>query len=115
MKRIFIICSVRNMPTDYHSALLQYVISLEQDGHTVHYPARDTDQDATGLEICQQNAHAIDRADEVHIFYRPESQGTHFDMGVAFALHKTIKVIEAVPYEKGKSFARMLQEWETRC
>ena len=109
---IFIICTVRNATEEYVNKLNEYTKSLETEGHTVYLPHRDTNQSASGLNICNQNSLAISVSDEVHIFYNPDSQGTHFDMGVAFALWKRIKVIESVPYGEGKSFARMLREWE---
>lgn len=80
-------------------------------GHNVHLPHRDTDQTASGYNICIENGDAIFNADEVHIFYNPESQGTHFDMGVAFALKKNLLVVENVEYGPGKSYPRMIDEW----
>lgn len=111
MKHIFIICTVRNASDEYKLKLENYVKSLEDKGFIVHLPHRDTNQEATGLEICRENMHAIIKADEVHIFYNPDSQGTHFDMGVAFALGKKIIVVENVEYGPGKSYPRMLDEW----
>jgi nucleoside 2-deoxyribosyltransferase len=110
--RIFIICSVRGASDEYRLKLEEYADTLKAQGHEVHLPHRDTDQTATGFEICGQNAKAIFDADEVHIFYNPESQGTHFDMGVAFAHGKTINVVESEPVKPGKSFENMLKEWE---
>ena len=110
--KIFIICTVRNATPEYKTRLENYVKSLEEYGHTVHLPHRDTDQNAKGYNICKQNAAAIFAADEVHILYSSTSQGTHFDMGVAFALNKKIVVIEAEPMTEGKSFNRMLDEWQ---
>jgi hypothetical protein len=93
---------------------------LEDNGAEVHLPHRDTDQEQSGLEICMQNAMAINLSNEVHVFYNKDSQGTHFDMGVAFALAeiagKNIKIVPVdVTYDitKGKSFPRMLDEWMT--
>ena len=111
---IFIICSVRGMDDEYRLYLECYTKKLEELGHKVHLPHRDTDQKATGLVICKQNANAIFQSDEVHIFYNKTSQGTHFDMGVAFAMNKTIKVIDSEPLTEGKSFANMLLEWEDK-
>ena len=111
MKKVFIICSVRNATKDYQTKLEKYVIKLEKCGHIVHLPHRDTNQNAKGLDICKENAEAIFNADEVHIFYSKTSQGTHFDMGVAFALKKKIIVAENEPYGEGKSYPRMLDEW----
>jgi nucleoside 2-deoxyribosyltransferase len=113
MKKVFIICSVRCATMEYQNKLVKYTEALEAEGVEVHLPHRDTDQTATSFDICEQNKEAIRISDEVHIFYSPESQGTHFDMGVAFALNKPIKIVESVPYGEGKSYSRMLKEWES--
>lgn len=110
-KKIFIICSVRGMSEEYRQRLETHVATLERIGMDVHLPHRDTNQSATGYEICTQNANAIHNADEVHIFYRSESQGTHFDMGVAFAYGKPIVIVENETFGEGKSYPRMLTEW----
>ena len=112
MKKIFIICTVRGADEDYKRKLEDYVQKLEDEGNIVHLPHRDTNQENTGLGICVQNMNAIKIADEVHIFYNPESTGTHFDMGVAFACSKKLVVVENVTYGPGKSYPRMIDEWE---
>jgi nucleoside 2-deoxyribosyltransferase len=112
MKKVFIICSVRGTSDDYKVKLESYVAGLEAVGNKVHLPHRDTDQAATGLAICTQNMEAIRAADEVHIFYNKGSQGTHFDMGVAFASRKLIKIVENEPLTAGKSYQNMLVQWE---
>jgi nucleoside 2-deoxyribosyltransferase len=115
MKRmVFIICSVRNATEEYKTKLEEYVAELESLGYIVHLPHRDTNQNASGIDICSQNMNAIKISDEVHIFYSNESRGTHFDMGVAFALNKPIVVVENEPISEGKSFSRMLMEWEDK-
>jgi nucleoside 2-deoxyribosyltransferase len=111
VKRIFLICSVRGASEEVLRDQLRYVSDQEAAGNTVHYPPRDTNQAATGFDICWQNLEAIESADEVHVFYSPDSQGTHFDMGMAFALGKPVKIAHSVPYGPGKSYARMLDEW----
>ena len=111
---IFIICTVRKASEEYKLNLERYVDRLERFGNFVHLPHRDTDQSRTGIEICERNRLAILGADEVHIFYNSESQGTHFDMGVAFAYRKKIRIIENEIYAEGKSFARMLTEWSDK-
>lgn len=109
--KIFIICTVRNATAAYRSRLEEWVKSLEQKGYQVHLPHRDTDQSGKGYEINLTNMEAIKKADEVHIFYSPESQGTHFDMGVSFALGKKIRIVESVPIPEGKSYQGLLAEW----
>jgi len=110
MKKIFIICTVRSATEEYKKKLEDYVTNLEKT-YKVHLPHRDTDQSASGYNICAQNKKAILDADEVHVFYNPDSQGTHFDLGVAFAYEKKIKVVENIEYGPGKSYARMIDEW----
>jgi nucleoside 2-deoxyribosyltransferase len=110
--KVFIICSVRGASEEYKIKLENYVSKLEADGIEVHLPHRDTNQNARGYDICKQNANAIKEADEIHIFYSKESQGTHFDMGVSFALDKKIVIVENEIYGEGKSYPRMLDEWQ---
>lgn len=110
-KKIFIICTVRGASQEYKVKLENYVFEQEEQGVDVHLPHRDTNQNAKGYEICHENAVAIAEANEVHIFYNKESQGTHFDMGVAFALGKRLVIVENEEIGEGKSYPRMLQEW----
>jgi len=120
-EKVFLICPVRLATEETKKKLEEYVELLEGHGIKVHLPHRDTNQDNTGLGICTENMRAIQNADEVHIFYNAESQGIHFDMGVAFALRKPIKCVElpegdsdAYVNKPGKKeFPRMLVEWET--
>lgn len=111
-KKIFVICSVRGASDEYRDKLEHYVSQLEERGYKIHLPHRDTNQQARGFDICKQNMEAIKESDEVHIFYNHTSQGTHFDMGVAFALGKDIVIVENEEYGEGKSYPRMLHEWE---
>lgn len=110
--RIFVICSVRNATQEYRDKLEDYVLNLEEAGNEVHLPHRDTNQKQSGIDICRQNCSEIKDCDEVHIFYSKDSQGTHFDMGSAFAFKKKIKVVENESFGEGKSYPRMLTEWE---
>lgn len=110
--RVFIICSVRGMDAIYKSRLEKYAQSLEALGCIVYFPHRDTNQNESGLNICLQNRRAIKWADEVHIFYSGKSQGTHFDLGMAFMSRKKIKVVENEQYGEGKSYPRMIEEWQ---
>ena len=110
--KIYIICSVRGMNESYRKMLERYVQDLEDERHQVHLPHRDTNQNARGVDICKQNMEAIIWADEIHVFYNYKSQGTHFDLGMAFILNKKIVIVENEKYDKRKSFAKMLDEWE---
>lgn len=95
--RIFLISPVRNMTPEVQARVDAYVAGLEADGHVVHYPIRDTDQDDSsgGLRICQDNIRGIRNADAVHVWWDGESEGGKFDLGAAMALDKPIKLANA--------------------
>ena len=55
-----------------------------------YIPGRDTPQ-TTGEEILQANYEAMrDSADTVYVIWDGQSMGTLFDMGMAYAMGKTI-------------------------
>lgn len=112
--KVFIICAIRSTSQEYLDKLEKYVLNLEEKGVEVYAPHRDTNQNALGYEICKQNMQGIVGSDEVHIFYNSKSQGTHFDMGMAFALNKRIIIVENEELTEGKSFQRMLVEWSSK-
>ena len=114
--KIFVICTVRNATPDYLESLYKYVADLEAAGHEVHLPPRDTNQDDAetgGYRICKDNLSGIIWADEVHVSYNPASTGTHFDLGMSFALHKKIVLFESLSNEStiGKAFQNMIKYW----
>jgi nucleoside 2-deoxyribosyltransferase len=115
--KIFIICSVRIATPEYEKMLYEYVDILETDGHKVHLPVRDTEQkdETGGYIICEDNAAAIASADEIHISYNEKSLGTHFDLGVAFALDKKIHIFDQpeIDEKQSKSFLKMIRYWES--
>lgn len=125
-KKVFVICPVRIADSATRKKLEAYKKLLESQGYIVHLPHLDTDQKASGYEICMQNMKAILEADEIHIFFDSSSYGSHFDLGVAFLAcyrnkKKIIKVIEnpEVISKEGqlkfifvKSFSEMLYTWE---
>jgi len=112
--RIFVIGAVRNATPEFRAALEKHVAGLEAAGHKVHLPHRDTNQVALGSDICYENLMAIRDADEIHLFYTADSKGTHFDLGMAFALDKRLVVVKNVEYGPGKSFPRMVDEWAVK-
>lgn len=116
MKDIYLICPVRNATVEQKEKMTDYIKSLEERGFSVFYPERDNQYeyiDDIGYTICKENLKAIKEAKEVHIFWDKTSQGTLFDLGIAFALDKPLTIvnvgdIEITPY---KSFANMIFKW----
>ena len=112
--KIYLVCPVRKASPEYSLAAQNYVAELESLGYQVYWPARDTDQiDPTGLRICNDNRRAIEAADEIHVIWDGQSQGSIFDLGIAFAMRKkVVPVIGAFPAKtEGKSIENMVYDW----
>lgn len=87
MAKIFFISPVRQATPEIVAECEQYVIQKRNEGHQVHYPRWDTDQnDVMGINICDTNLKKILEADEVHVWYHKTSTGIHFDLGAVYLL-----------------------------
>jgi hypothetical protein len=109
--KIYIICPVRNgTPADVE----KYVLELENLGNVVHFPPRDAPQmDGSGMFICLTHLGAMKCSDEVHVFWDVNSKGSHFDLGMAFALDKKIRLVhEYQPDGAEKSYVKVMKIWE---
>lgn len=104
-----LIMPVREITENERGFLASYVTGLESKGKKVYLPPRDTDQvDSIGYRICSDNLSAIRRAKEVHVYWTAKSQGSRFDLGMAFASNKPIKLINFVESTPKKSFENVL-------
>ena len=102
---------MRNATLEQKATAEGYVKQLEAQGYKVHWPPRDTNQeDSIGLRICADNRAAIKNADEVHIMWDPNSQGSLFDIGMTFAFGKKVILAnpETVEPTQDKSFNNVL-------
>lgn len=116
-KKVFMICPVRIITKEVYQILQKYKMELEQRGYRVHFPPDDTNQlDPVGLAICSQNRAAIRDADEIHIYWNPGSEGSRFDLGMAFMLEKPIRIInrDDVQRTPHKSFQNVLLELDAK-
>jgi nucleoside 2-deoxyribosyltransferase len=112
---IYLICPVRNVSKKFKEGLEAQVKFLEAEGHTVYYPARDTNQDdPIGLRICRDNRKAIEEADVIYIAWDGKSKGSLLDLGMAFALRKPLRIITEYmpPKTPSKSIQNMMYAWE---
>jgi len=108
---IFLICPVRDAEGPTLLRMKKYALNLEMEDHTVYLPREHTHQlDLIGVRICGKNTRAINRADEVHIWFDENSRGSLFDLGTAFNAGK--KMVLANPDDvkptSGKSFANIV-------
>lgn len=110
--KIFLICPVRKVPPDAHGKIQAYVTALEDQGHDVHWPERDTDQvDPIGIRICDQNREGIERADVIAVWYHAASSGSLFDSGMYYRLRDKPLILanpEDVEPTGHKSFENVL-------
>jgi hypothetical protein len=112
--KIFLICPVRNVTTEQKQNIEAYVSSLETQGHVVHWPQRDTQQDdPIGTRICADNRQAIINADEIHAWWSSNSTGSLFDLGMAWMLRKSLVIANPsdVQLTESKSFDNVLLHW----
>lgn len=117
-KKIFLVCPVRNVSDGVNDEIREYVSKLRKEGHSVHWPYYDTNQDdPIGTRILLDNTKKIFEADEIHFWFDKNSSGSHFDLGVTFALlclgYKK-KIIFAnrkgIKIGKGKSFPAVIRD-----
>lgn len=111
--RVFLIHPVR----DKSDAVTQIVEAVHAavagTDTTIYDPSLHTNQrDAVGLRICRDNLEAIRNADQVWLIWDGLSQGSLFDLGMAFALGKSLRVISVPPaVVNTKSFQAMAWAW----
>ena len=110
-RAIYIICAVRNATVERVRAIRAYAETQRRLGHRVHFPPDDAPQDdSTGLAICRTHLAAMKDCDEVHVFWDVESKGSHFDLGMAYALGKKLVPVECEhPDGPEKSY------WKVMC
>jgi nucleoside 2-deoxyribosyltransferase len=91
LMKIYLIMPVRAALASAQIAASAYLATLEAQGHSVHFPPRDAPQDdPTGQRICEVHRAAMEAADEVHVLWDIDSKGSHFDLGMAYAMRKPI-------------------------
>lgn len=94
--------------TQYRERMEEHVEVLRVQGTDVLIPAFDDHEEFDELGVCKYNRGLMEQADEVHIVWDQRSFGTIFDLGMAFALRKKIKVVFLEP----KTFAGVMRKWE---
>lgn len=114
MRKVYLICPVRNCSEEVQKQLEDYVLDLEANNFKVHFPPRDVEQDQSGFGICDAHRKAMAECDEVHFWWDPESKGSHFDFGMAFMLeyfklvtYVQADVIEETPH---KSYGNVIRK-----
>ena len=86
----FLICTVREADESDLAFLKRYVTEREASWLKVYYPTRDTKQvdETGGYRICCDNNEAMSQSKAVSVYWTKKSQGTKFDLGMAFEQHR---------------------------
>lgn len=114
-KKIFLICPVRNATEKQRKWIEDFVSKKYKEGYTIHAPHLNTRQTDLfgGYSICVQNAQAVASCEEINIYYDKKSTGSVFDLGVAYALKKPLKLLnkEEIIFNKDDFVDSIIKEW----
>lgn len=90
------------------------VEKLEADGWEVYWPSRDNGHEGIdGWEVNGENAAQMAQCDFVHIMWDGKASGLLFGLGMAFALQKSIKVIQVPDQTTWQSFQNLVHRWRS--
>jgi nucleoside 2-deoxyribosyltransferase len=110
--RAHFICPVRGVSPEVQAEIDAYAEKLVASGWEVHNPKYAVDQsDPTGYNICMTHLNSMKMATRVFVFWDANSKGSHFDLGMAFALGKPLTLVRLFQAdEQGKSFVKVIEE-----
>ena len=113
--KIFLICPVRNATENQKKYIEDFVTEKYVDGYKIHAPHLHTRQNDLfgGYAICKQNAEAVATSSEVDIYYDQSSTGSVFDLGVAYALNKPLRILnqEQINFKNDDFIDQILVSW----
>lgn len=113
--KIFLICPVRNATFEQREWIENFVSEKYSDGYIIHAPHLHTRQTDLfgGYAICVQNAEAVAASQEIDIYYDQSSTGSVFDLGVAYALHKPLKLLnkKEITFNEENFTDMILRDW----
>lgn len=111
----FIICPVRNAKPEQRKWIEDYFIQMYNACINLHAPHLNTRQIDLfgGYAICKQNAEAIATSSVVDLFYDQSSTGSVFDLGVAYALHKPLNLLnrDDIIFDESSVVDKMIENW----
>lgn len=113
--KIFLICPVRNATEEQRKYIEDFVLEKHIDGYIIHAPHLHTRQSDLfgGYAICKQNAEAVATSSEINIYYDQSSTGSVFDLCVAYALNKPLKILnkDDIKFKKDDFIDQILYNW----
>lgn len=111
MMKIHLICPVRNVTNEQQEEIDRYCDEKIAHGYEVHNPKYAVNQDdETGYNICKGHLDSMISANIIAVFWDENSKGSHFDLGMAFALGKKVELVKVYqPDNKGKSYVKVMK------
>ena len=113
--KIFLICPVRNATYEQRKWIEDFVKEKTDEGCTIHAPHLHTRQTDLfgGFAICTQNALAVASSEEIDIYYDQTSTGSVFDLGVAYALHKPLHLLnkDEIEFNENDMIDKTIKNW----
>ena len=113
--KIFLICPVRNATEEQKKWIEEFVAQKYKEGYLIHAPHLHTVQTDLfgGYAICRQNAEAVASSQEIDIYYDQSSTGSVFDLGVAYALHKPLQLLnrEEIIFNETDLIDEIIKTW----
>nr|MCR5553896.1 hypothetical protein [bacterium] len=105
----------RNATQEQKTWIENFVKEKYNNGYQIHAPHLHTRQTDLfgGYSICRQNAEAVASSQEVNIYYDQSSTGSVFDLGVAYALHKPLKVLnrDQITFNRNDLIDSIVESW----
>lgn len=115
LNKIFLICPVRNATPEQRKWIEDFVEEKFDSGYIIHAPHLHTRQMDLfgGYAICMQNAGAVASSEEIDIYYDQSSTGSVFDLGVAYALHKPLRLLnkEKIVFDDEDFIDGIIKTW----
>lgn len=113
--KIFLICPVRRATPEQRKYFEDFAQEKTSEGYIIHAPHLNTWQKDIfgGYSICIQNAQAVASSAEIDMYYDQQSTGSVFDLGVAYALHKPLFLLNEgeITFNKDDMVDRMVENW----
>lgn len=113
--KIFLICPVRRATPEQKKFFEYFVTMKNGEGYIIHAPHLHTWQKDVfgGYSICLQNAQAVASSTEVDMYYDQLSTDSVFDLGVAYALHKPLFLLNEaeITFNQDDMVDRMVENW----
>ena len=114
-KKIFLICPVRNASEEQRKWIENFVQEKTNEGYIIHAPHLHTVQTDLfgGYSICVQNAEAVASSEEIDLYYDQNSTGSIFDLGVAYALKKPLRLLneQEIIFDDNDSIDNLIKNW----